>query len=384
MNKQVSIINKLYDKCLSAAIAHNERRKLRQFMHQERFLFNDYSKEKEELWFHRWSELGNTDKVFYRYYSRFIGDNLDIIPDDLMHNVIEPVFNPIRYRGLYADKNMFDKLLKPYFKDSITPKTIIRCINGGLYDENYYLINQTDAYDILESVNVSYLVAKPTIDTSSGKNILFFDQQDDLVYYLRNSNKKLDFVLLEKLLGKNYIIQHGLSQSSFTELFNSTSINTFRINTYKSVQAEKAIAINGVLRIGKVGSNVDNLHSGGCMVGIGSGGKLKNYCSDQNGKVFTSFNGIDFSKQEFVVPKYDQVIDFAQKVSSCLPHQRVLALDIMLDRNDQPKLIEYNNCAFSVWVFQQTIGSVFGCYTEEVLDYCREHKKEATRIYLTY
>lgn len=383
MNKYVSRINGSYDKLLSVAIAYNERKKLRRFINKNRALYNDYSKEKAMEWLKRWSVLGKTDIIFYRYYSRFIGDNLGILPDDLMHNVIEPILNPMRFRGLYADKNMFDKLLRPYFVEKITPLTLIRCINGGLYDEEYCAVESDDFISIIQSSKASYLAVKPSIDSSSGNNILFFYKKDD-TYYLKDTNTEISSALLLQKLGNNFIIQEGLKQSVFMGQFNPTSINTLRIATYKSVKDEKSIVLNGVLRIGKKGSSVDNLHAGGFMVGIWPDGELRDFCSDQYGNKFIEFNGINFDQQKFYIPNYEEIKDFARQVAACIPHQRVLALDIMLDEDNHPKLIEYNNCAFSVWVFQQTIGTVFGPYTDEVIDYCQQHRKEATRIYLTY
>ncbi len=385
MNKQVTRINGLYDKLLSVAIAYNERKKLFRHINKDRLKYENYSREKAEEWINRWSMLGKTDKVFYRYYSRFIGDNLDILPDDLMHNIIEPVLNPMRFRGLYADKNMFDKLLKPYFKDNITPNTLVRCIKNGFYDFNYHTISRDQAEEIIRKAESHFLVGKPTIDSSSGNNILFFDFDNiNGCYYNRDTKQKLDLNNLCFLLGTDYILQEGQIQSNEMAVFNSTSINTLRIATYLSVNSHKPVVLNGVLRVGKSGSFVDNAHAGGCLIGINNEGKLLDFCSNQWGEVFTVFNGIDFSKQKFQIPNYETIKEFAKNVAACLPHQRILALDIMLDQNNQPKLIEFNNYAFGVWVFQQTIGSLFGPYTDEIIDYCIEHKKEATRIYLTY
>ena len=383
MNKYVLKINGLYDQILSAAIGRNERKKLNRFINREPSKYEAYSKENAKEWLKRWSVLGKTDKVFYRYYSRFIGESPDILPDDLMHNVIEPLLNPMRFRGLYADKNMFDKLLKPYFKENITPKTIFRCIKNGLFDADYYVVSKKQAIKLIQNAEASFLVAKPTVDSSSGNNILFFDKKGE-EYYSRDRQQKLEIDVLSKELGPDFVLQEGQLQSEEMKVFNSTSINTLRVATYFSVESQKPVVLNGVLRVGKQGAFVDNAHAGGCLIGINRDGKLQGFCSDQHGNQFAEFNGIDFSKQEFVIPTYEKVCEFAQNIAACLPHQRILALDIMLDQNNQPKLIEFNNYAFGVWAFQQTIGSLFGSYTEEVIDYCKEHKKEATRIYITY
>ena len=189
---------------------------------------------------------------------------------------------------------------------------------------------------------------------------------------------------LSKRLGSDFIIQEGQVQSAAMSRFNDTSINTLRIATYLSVETHEPVVLGGVLRVGKRGSFVDNAHAGGCLVGIGGDGRLCPSCSDQYGNRFTVFNDMDFSAGEYYIPNYDLVRQFAAKVASALPHQRVLALDIMLDADDRPLLIEFNNYAFGVWAFQQTVGPLFGTYTQEVIEHCRTHLKDATRIYLTY
>lgn len=365
------MINRAYDIILSKAVSYNERRKLNSFIKRENMRGTlDYCRD----WREKWSSLGRAYDVFYRYYSSFIGEDINIVPDDIMHNVIEPLLNPIRFRGYYADKNMFDKLLESGFHKVITPKTIIRCINSGLYDEDYNSISDGDVQQFIRKCSSRYLVAKPTINTSSGKNVLFIDREE----------RPVELDLLIRALGNDFIIQEALRQSKFMAQFNESSVNTLRLNTYKSVNTNMATVINGVIRIGKTGSRVDNLHAGGCLVGIKTDGNLMKFCTDQYGNRFQEFNGINFNSNSFVIPDYDRIKSFAQNVAECIPHQRCLALDIALDKDNNPVLVEYNNSGFSVWVFQQAVGTVFGSYTDEVIAYCRERKSVATRIFLTY
>ena len=56
----------------------------------------------------------------------------------------------------------------------------------------------------------------------------------------------------------------------------------------------------------------------------------------------------------------------------------------MIDSSGMPRLIEYNVSVFSLWLFQFTTGSAFGSYTDEVIEYCVKHKKEASRIFVTF
>ena len=67
-----------------------------------------------------------------------------------------------------------------------------------------------------------------------------------------------------------------------------------------------------------------------------------------------------------------------------LPHMRNLALDVMIDKNGKPKIIEYNTDKFSTFFYQLTTSAVFAEYTDEVIEYCCKHMKDATRIYVTF
>ena len=81
----------------------------------------------------------------YRVFSHYIGANIDIVPEDICHDFIEPILNPFRYVGYYADKNVFDKL----FPIGYFPKTIIRKMNGVWYDADYQKLDMTDSHRIV-------------------------------------------------------------------------------------------------------------------------------------------------------------------------------------------------------------------------------------------
>ena len=78
-------------------------------------------------------------EVFGAYLSKD-EDRLNIVPENICHNVIEPVLNPYHYRGYFEDKNYFAKILG---KD-ILPNEFLRCINGVFYDGDYNHIAAED------------------------------------------------------------------------------------------------------------------------------------------------------------------------------------------------------------------------------------------------
>ena len=126
------------------------------------------------------------------------------------------------------------------------------------------------------------------------------------------------------------------------------------------------------MRIGGKGSVVDNAHAGGCYVGIHLDGTLCHEVLDQYGRRSENFNGVDFT-QNFIYPRWNEVTEFARSVGKYVPHHRLLALDIVLDKNNNPRLIEINCLYYSSWLFQYTIGPSFGKFTDEILEYCRRN-----------
>lgn len=339
----------------------------------------------EEAWVRKWSALsGHVNRKYYRTFSKYIGEDINIVPDDICHNVIEPILNPIRYRSLYEDKCMFDKFLFKQFAVSVTPRTLLRNINGIYYDENYNELDK-DKIDIVSMFcSFDKLIVKPSIDSSSGRNILFFDKNIDGLFVNKGSGETLSIPSLTTFFGKNFLVQEVLKQSPFMSQFCKTSVNTLRVQIYRSVKNSEIVIPNVIMRIGKSGSLVDNAHAGGCFVGVGTDGMIHDRVCNQYGETSHVFNGIDFQKEIFVIPEFFKVKQFAIEIGKCIPHFHCIALDIMIDYLGNPRLIEYNISAFSTWLFQFTTGAAFGDYTDEVIEYCVKHKEEATRIYVTF
>lgn len=126
------------------------------------------------------------------------------------------------------------------------------------------------------------------------------------------------------------------------------------------------------MRIGEKGSVVDNAHAGGCYVGINQDGTFCHEVLDQYGRKRTAFNGVDFFV-DFKYPNWEKVLDFGKSIGKYVPHHRLLALDIVLDKDSNPHLIEFNCMYYSSWLFQYTTGPAFGPFTQEILEYCKEN-----------
>lgn len=332
--------------------------------------FDSNPAEGESEYIKKWSVFNSTVEPYsYRLFSLFIGHRPDIIPEDIAHRYIEDVLNPIRYRSYYSDKNLFDVTFHP----GTMPRTILRRIGGSsLLDNNYRLYNGEISAAI--SCEVNRLILKPSVDSNSGNGVELFVKNEQSRYANSKSGKILSNEYLMKY-GNNWILQEAIRQSPYISQFNPTSINTLRLALYRSVKDEQIHITGAIMRIGRAGEFVDNAHAGGMFIGINPNtGELSSHTMDQYGNKSNIWNNIDFSSSHFMVPNWDKVLDFAKYIGSCNHHCRLIALDIALDVNNNPILVEYNVDAFSFWLFMFTNQHPFGNFTDEIIEHCLEHQ----------
>lgn len=382
--KILSVINSTYDRLLnfviSRIVTNNE---LKRWIRTSKISLKKLKS--EQNWIQKWKRLQDYVNVdYYRYYSQYQGENINLCPDDIVHNIITPILNPKRFISTYQDKCLFDKVLYPTFKDRVTPFTLLRNVLGSYYDIDYNPVKDSDVCRILNQSHFNKIVIKPSLDSSSGHSILFAYRKEDGNYYLNETGIKVDSSLLDNKYQRNFVVQEVVEQSDFMSQFCSTSVNTIRMLVYRSVTTNIPVVLRAFMRIGKQGALVDNIHSGGTFVGVHLDGTLCKSCVDTNTLPMNVFNGINFSQNDFHIPNYDCVKDFACGVAKAMPHLRLFSLDVMLDRNNNPLLIEYNLQAFGVRGYQFTLGPVFREYTDEIIDYCAQHKKEATRVFVSF
>lgn len=321
----------------------------------------------EDIYLGKWKRISKyVSPIDYRLFSHFIGENPNIVPEYVLHNIIEPIFLPREYQQFYNDKNMYDKLLPKEF----LAESLFRCIDGICCDGAYHVLNSYDDKSLVELCGkYDRIIIKPTRDTGNGSRILLYQKKEERFLPIEHE-QEFSIRNLTAYYEGNFVIQECLMQSLFTEQFNPTSVNTFRVFTYKSIKTNKVHVLGIVFRIGKENSFVDNNHAGGKYIGILHDGSFANPCVfDQFGNTYKTFNGIDFSKTKFTVPDFEEVINFSQTVAEHIFHNRTLDLDVMIDTKGKCKLVEFNVDMCSPWLYQFTTGPVYGDYTDEVIEY---------------
>ena len=344
--------------------------------------------EGEDEYVKTWSSLTNrVDRYSYRLFSHYMGKNRFIIPEDIGDSVIEFYLNPVEFRAFYSDKNMFARFLQPV--DAL-PKELLRKIGRSnvLLDGEYKLSEiseETSANDLAVFFSeAERLIIKPAENSNSGASVQLFCRQSDEkgnTAFINERGEALDGSFLRRFnYGGSFVLQEALEQHPYLARFCSTSVNTLRLCMYRSVVDESVTMFAAAIRIGHTGSIVDNLHAGGGFVKVDvNTGELGHTVYDQYGGTSGSINGIDFNNC-FRIPEWESVRTFAESITRQIDHMRLLSLDVMLDRDARPRLIEFNVKEFAFWIPMFSGQQVFGDRIEEVIAYCHNRLVRDKRI----
>lgn len=124
----------------------------------------------------KWKRISKrVSELDYCIYSQYVGEDSNLVPEFVLHQVIEPIFLPKVFKGFYNDKNMYDKLLP---KDYLA-KSLVRCIGGIFTDGDYSVIYHIDDSYLTKICNkCNKIISKPTLDTGNGNSILLWKLKD--------------------------------------------------------------------------------------------------------------------------------------------------------------------------------------------------------------
>lgn len=336
--------------------------------------------EGEKQYKERWGVFGwPVEPYSYRLFSRYMGKDPDIVPQDIGYSFVEDVLDPLRFSDSYSDKNVYDKL----FVEGTTPVTVLRRMGGSvLMDKKYHKIYVGEGgINNLLSGNYDRLVLKPSIESGGGVGVMLFERKNGKYISVKeNQELTLDFLMN---YGDDFVLQEALKQHALLSKFNATSVNTLRIAVYRSVKDETINVTGALVRVGRSGEICDNACMGGFFVGINVlNGHLNNYACNEYGNRVAKWNDVDYEANNFVIPNWDKVIEFSKYICSQLIHSRLIQLDIALDEQGNPRLIEYNINGFGFWIFMYGGQNPFGRFTDEIIEYCKERKNKSVHFKL--
>ena len=331
----------------------------------------------ELLYKEKWGKIDpQISALYYRVYAALSGNkSVDYVPDYLYYSFIEPQLNNYKMSAYGQEKNYYDKL----FSHIKMPQTLLRNINGINMDQNYNQLSLDDQNLNACISDAKAIFIKPTIDTGQGKNVDKFEKTDGLFKNKAGVVLSAKYIL-EKFDG-DFIVQESLQQCDLLNRLNKDSINTLRILTYRSVKSNQVHVLHTTLRVGKNGSLTDASRTGGRFCGINEDGSFIEKVYDSKGNIYNDFNGVNIENKNFKIPNFDLVLECAKKSAEQIHHHRVLALDVMIDNENLPRLIEVNPVNQGMFIFQATIGPMFREFTDEVLEYCMANNKHYKSTY---
>ncbi|MBR5947731.1 MAG: hexapeptide transferase [Clostridia bacterium] len=270
------------------------------------------------------------------------------ITDAVYYRNIVPYFNKMMMRRAYTDKSMYSRLIS----DIKLPKTVVKNIGGYYFDgDGDNPISFEDAVKLCE--NEEHLIIKPSVYSGCGKGITFYDKN-------REGQQSIDSMFKE--FKRGFVAQRLVEQHPDLAAVNSSSLNTIRVVTFK-FKGETHV-LSTLLRMGGVGSRVDNISAGGISCVIKPDGWLadrsvtrKSEWSDEHP------GGVKF--RDIHVPNFDKVIETAKRTHAQLPYFDLIGWDFAVDKDGDPVMIEFNVMPESN---QISCGPTFGDLTDEVLD----------------
>ena len=202
-----------------------------------------------------WAPLGGDSNLLWLKMYGSVSGVWDprFVPETAYYTLIEPCLNNKVMSKGFSDKNLYDRYLSGFS----LPETVLSNIEGSWYDGNLKQVTPAWAVEIMG--DYKSLVVKPALDSGGGKGVALAGT----LYPPLDTPEGV-----AKAYHKNFILQEVIEGHSFYRQFSSTSVNTLRVLTFRSVTDETIKPLRSLLRVGKTGSITDNQAAGGYACGV--------------------------------------------------------------------------------------------------------------------
>jgi len=298
-----------------------------------------------------WRKYGiEVPPTYYRLLKLFLGKtpSPQYVPGEVFFAHILPAIAPVEDARVFQDKSMYGF----YFRDMRRPYEPLRCVDGVCYGADNAMMPREAAVAAVLAYGRP-LICKPTIDTGEGKSIQLLQSYD-----------RSRIEALFKEYAGNFALQEVVRQSAQTAAFNESSLNTFRVLTL--YLNGRYSVLSSTMRVGGVGSVVDNVGAGGFLLGVSSDGTLTDWGLDHNGnRVTETVDGRSLAGRR--ITSFDRVLAFVEKLHRRLPYVPVVGWDVALDEHGEPVLIEINATQPDTQFVQLHSGPLFGDRFDEVM-----------------
>lgn len=302
-----------------------------------------------------------TDMLFHRGYKawsrRF---SPEFIPDEIYYGTIEPFYTD-RLASKYLDNKCF---YYRFFSNVKLPGLIAMRIGGIWLDNGFSIVNEERVMEILKDKEEAVL--KKATDSEGGFGLTFLEGEDRFRLFKKAvSKEKCDLVIQDK------IVQHP----SHSRL-NESSVNTFRLMSL--IRNGEVWVFATAVRIGRAGSKVDNICSGGVWCGVHTDGRLTEMGTMDDGTVVTSHPDHGYTFADITMPYYERAVELVKKAHGIMAHNALASWDVAIDESGEAVLVEVNLALGTLFPMQVCLGPLFGARTRQILDEVY-YKKDGSR-----
>lgn len=290
------------------------------------------------------------DDRFHRLYTKYSG-NFDpaYIPEDIMFLHIDRKLSD-RVESKYLDNKCY------YYRlfDGIPMPRALACRVGGIWlNDRMEPLSEKKVIDRIHETEEC--VIKEATGSECGLGVHFRQSKDVGEQTLRELDE----------MSCDLVIQESIRQHSVLTGLHKDSVNTLRlVSLLREGQVKVYVAL---LRIGRGISRVDNIHSGGTLVGIQEDGSLmeRGYCSNLTSTDRLPDSGISFGG--LMIPGFEKAVELVKRAHPMIAHFKMVSWDIAIGEAEEPILVEANYSLGMVREPQICCGPLFGEDTKDIL-----------------
>ncbi len=353
-------MEQLYIKARMYSLAEDETKNVKKRLRSIHNGYNGTAAEYNETVVPYWKRFGRKpEKYWYDLYCNGLkAYDPRYVSDTIWYKDILPYFNYIAINKAYRDKGMYSRLLRDVKKPETVVKNIAGCYFNGDGDEP---ISEEEAIALCEKEE--HLIVKPSVNSGSGRSITFFDKDDPNTEKIPDIFKRFRF---------NFVVQRLVRQHADLARINPASLNTIRVVSFY-FKGEVHI-LSTILRMGGVGSRVDNISAGGISCVINPDGQLAEKAVTRKSEWTDEHpSGIKF--RDIKVPGFDRIIETVKRLHPTLPYFGIIGWDYAVDETGAPVFIEFN---IMPEPNQISCGPTFADLSEEVFEdvFIKKTKKD--------
>ncbi len=290
--------------------------------------------------------------LYHNYYTEHYDSfHANFIPDELYYNHINLFYSDPQDAKVMDNKCYYHKL----FPNILQPELITYRINGMWFLDEQLVSPETAAEAIIKAGEV---FAKQATDCGGGHGVI----------YIKIAETDSVESVLDKLKGfrRDIVVQGALKQHEDIARLNPSSVNTIRILSLISADGVKLYS--SLLRLGVGDTKVDNLGSGGLVIGIDEDGKLKKEAHFLNNQRFAEHPATHVAFHNYQLPSFEKAKELVLKAHLNVPQFRMVSWDVAIREDGEPVMIEANLSDGQLDLHQILNGPLFGEDTVKILD----------------